>query len=208
MNGKFDLVVLADILYYRAAGESFDDMAARVADLLPPGGVCIVVNHYFIWDEPTRMSRRIFASLRRAKGLRVAATRWRPFYLAMRLIKEERTAENPSNAPISVAARLRALALTVVGLCLIAAIGYWNDLRQVGASIVRAGWTLPVIVAIHLTQLFLSALAWRLLMGEGAPSAFAVFPLCAGCARASIRCFHWRRSVVSWSVSGWPPAMA
>lgn len=176
MNGKFDLVVLADILYYRAAGEPFDDMAARIADLLLPGGVCVVVNHYFIWDEPTRLSRRIFASLRHAQGLHVAATRWRPFYLAMLLVKEEGAGEFPDPAPPSVAVRLRALALMVAGLCLIAAIG-WNDLRPVGAGIVRAGWTLPVIVAIHLTQLFLSALAWGLLMGAHAPSAFAVFRL-------------------------------
>jgi putative membrane protein len=176
MNGKFDLVVLADILYYKAAGESFDDVAARIADLLLPGGVCIVVNHYFIWDEPTRLSRSIFASFRGAKGLRVAATRWRPFYLAVQLVKEERCGETPEVAPLSVTARLRTLVLTVAGLCLIAAIG-WNNLRPVGAAIIRAGWTLPIIVAIHLTQLFLSALAWRRLMGKGAPSAFAVFRL-------------------------------
>lgn len=175
MNGKFDLVVLADILYYKAAGGSFDDMAARITDLLLPGGVCIVVNHYFIWDEPTRLSRRIFASFRGAKGLRVAATRWRPFYLAMQLVKKKRPGETPEVA-LSVTARLRTLVLTVAGLCLIAAIG-WNNLRPIGAAMVRAGWTLPIIVAIHLTQLFLSALAWRGLMGEGAPSALAIFRL-------------------------------
>ncbi|HEV7960491.1 MAG TPA: lysylphosphatidylglycerol synthase domain-containing protein [Rhizomicrobium sp.] len=174
MNGKFDLVVLADILYYKAAGESFDGMAARIAELLLPGGVCIVVNHYFVWDEPTRLSRRIFASLRRAKALHVAATNWRPFYLTMQLVKGGR--DVPDNPRLPVMARLRPLALAVAGLCLIAAIG-WNDLRPVGAGIVRAGWTLPVIVAIHLTQLFLSAMAWRLLMGGRAPSAFTVFRL-------------------------------
>jgi SAM-dependent methyltransferase len=85
MNGTFDLVMLADTLYYApiVTDAAFRIIAARVADLLMPGGICVVVNHYFIWDEPTILSRRIFAAFRQAPELQFLAQHWRPFYHTM-----------------------------------------------------------------------------------------------------------------------------
>jgi SAM-dependent methyltransferase len=87
MNGKFDLVMLADILYYAPSGtdESYRRIAGRMADLLVPGGLCMLVNHYFIWDEPTQMSRRMHRAFRQDSKFKILGQRWRPFYFAMML---------------------------------------------------------------------------------------------------------------------------
>ncbi len=37
----------------------------------------------------------------------------------------------------------------------------WADLAAIGQAVRRALWTLPILIAIHLLQLFLSSLAWR-----------------------------------------------
>ncbi|HET9018311.1 MAG TPA: lysylphosphatidylglycerol synthase domain-containing protein [Acetobacteraceae bacterium] len=41
---------------------------------------------------------------------------------------------------------------------------------DVAEEVLRAGWALPACIAIHLTTLFLSAMAWRRLDGGGAPT--------------------------------------
>jgi 2-polyprenyl-3-methyl-5-hydroxy-6-metoxy-1,4-benzoquinol methylase len=62
LNGRFDLVVIADTLYYLSP---LDDsrlkaISARVADLLMPGGICLLANHFFFSADPdSRLSRRI-----------------------------------------------------------------------------------------------------------------------------------------------------
>ncbi|MBX9846943.1 MAG: hypothetical protein K2Z80_34565 [Xanthobacteraceae bacterium] len=52
--GGFNLVAVADVLYYLSP---LDDarlkaLAARVADLLAPGGICLLANHYFFGMPP------------------------------------------------------------------------------------------------------------------------------------------------------------
>ena len=42
--------------------------------------------------------------------------------------------------------------------------GLWEDLARAGAGAVQALWTVPAVVAIHLVQLLLSALGWRVLV--------------------------------------------
>ena len=44
------------------------------------------------------------------------------------------------------------------------AAGVWGDLARVGSGAVQALWTVPAAVAVHLVQLLLSALGWRVLV--------------------------------------------
>ena len=44
------------------------------------------------------------------------------------------------------------------------AAGVWGDLARAGSAAVRALWTVPAALAVHLVQLLLSALGWRVLV--------------------------------------------
>jgi len=62
LNGQFDLVVVADTLYYLAplSDDLLKTLSARLADLLMPGGLCLLANHFFFAaDSDSRLSRRI-----------------------------------------------------------------------------------------------------------------------------------------------------
>ena len=82
--GTFDLVAVADVLYYISP---LDDarlraLAERIADLLAPGGICLLANHYFFGaDRDSRRSRRIHRAFARSSRLAVLAEHRRPFYL-------------------------------------------------------------------------------------------------------------------------------
>ena len=56
-----------------------------------------------------------------------------------------------------------ALALGVLGCAGWLAGSLWGDLAQAGPGAVQALWTVPAAMAIHLVQLWLSALGWRVL---------------------------------------------
>ena len=63
-----------------------------------------------------------------------------------------------------------------LGLGAIAALGIvasvaasWQGLGAVGASVLRAAWLLPALVALHLGQLFLAGLCWRVLFADAVP---------------------------------------
>jgi len=90
MNGQFDLVVLADVLYYvpSETGDTLKTITRRIAKLLTPGGCCAIVNHYFLWDQPTRSSKRIYAAFQRTPGVRVVRRYWVPFFSVVILEKE------------------------------------------------------------------------------------------------------------------------
>lgn len=83
-NRSFDLVVVADVLYYLSP---LDDallkaIATRIANLLTPGGICMLANHYFFWLDPeSRRSRRIHDAFNLSTGLISQTEYWRPFYL-------------------------------------------------------------------------------------------------------------------------------
>jgi 2-polyprenyl-3-methyl-5-hydroxy-6-metoxy-1,4-benzoquinol methylase len=85
LDGGFDLVVIADTLYYLPP--PLDDamlggLALRVARLLRPGGVCMIANHFFSGlDADSRVSRRIHAAFAASPALRVLSEHRRPFYL-------------------------------------------------------------------------------------------------------------------------------
>ncbi len=56
-------------------------------------------------------------------------------------------------------------------------VGVWDDVVAAGSDVVRALWTVPAIVALHLVQLLLSALGWRMLFVQAPIGAGAFFRL-------------------------------
>ncbi len=84
LDGKFDLVTIADSIYYLA---NLDDdvlkvLATRVAELLAPNGVCLLANHYFFGtDLDSKVSRRIHDAFQWSSRFRHLSDHWRPFYL-------------------------------------------------------------------------------------------------------------------------------
>lgn len=85
LDGQFDLVVIADTLYYLPApitAEVLATVACRVSELLRPGGVCLLANHYFFsFDPDSKISRRIHDAFATSPRFRSIANTWRPFYL-------------------------------------------------------------------------------------------------------------------------------
>ena len=84
LDGVFDLVVIADTLYYLDATDDafLATIAARIARLMAPGGLCLLANHYFFRADPdSRLSRRIHDAFAATPALAIHAEHWRPFYL-------------------------------------------------------------------------------------------------------------------------------
>ena len=85
MDGRFDLVVIADTLYYLPQPISdavLKATALRAAALLAPGGICLLANHYFFSaDSDSRLSRRIHDAFAWSPGFQVQSEHRRPFYL-------------------------------------------------------------------------------------------------------------------------------
>jgi SAM-dependent methyltransferase len=85
LDGSFDLVVVADTLYYMDAVDdlSLKTVVSRIAGLLAPGGLLLIANHYFFAaDRDSRLSRRIHDAFSWSPNLAVVAAHRRPFYLA------------------------------------------------------------------------------------------------------------------------------
>ena len=89
LDGQFDLVVIADVLYYLPppiTAEVLKKTATRIAKLLVPGGLCMLVNHYFFSLDPdSRLSRRIHDAFISSPHFRVTSQRRRPFYIVSML---------------------------------------------------------------------------------------------------------------------------
>ncbi len=85
LDGGFDLLVVADTLYYLPpplADDTLKALAQRLARLLRPGGVCLLANHYFSGaDADSRLSRRIHQAFTWSPSLHLTASYRRPFYL-------------------------------------------------------------------------------------------------------------------------------
>jgi SAM-dependent methyltransferase len=85
LNGRFDLLVIADTLYYLPPplqDATLKALAQRLALLLRPGGVCLLANHYFSGaDADSRLSRRIHQAFAWSPALTLTAEHRRPFYL-------------------------------------------------------------------------------------------------------------------------------
>ena len=87
---QFDLIVLADTLYYLAplSDDRLKTIAAKMHDLLAPGGVLLLVNHFFFTVDPaSRTTRKIHNSFRWARGLNQIAEQKCAFFLATLLEK-------------------------------------------------------------------------------------------------------------------------
>ncbi len=85
LDGGFDLIVIADTLYYLDAvdDQSLKTIAARIARLAAPGGLCLIADHYFFSaDRDSRLSRRIHDAFAWSPGFSVVSRHRRPFYLA------------------------------------------------------------------------------------------------------------------------------
>ena len=91
LNKRFDLVVLADTIYYLAPldTELLRRLALRIADLLSPGGICLIANHFFFSaDSDSRTSRRIHDTFSASPRFNVVSHHRKPFYLVT--VLEER----------------------------------------------------------------------------------------------------------------------
>ena len=85
MDGCFDLVAIADTIYYLPrplTDATLKTLATRVSRLLVPGGVCLLANHYFFAADPdSRVTRRIHHAFAWSPGFTVLSEHRRPFYL-------------------------------------------------------------------------------------------------------------------------------
>lgn len=84
MDGRFDLIVLADTLNYVSplSDDALKGIRRRVAGLLMPGGVLLLTHHYFCDLDPgSRMSRVIHNAFRWAPELKLIREYRKPFYL-------------------------------------------------------------------------------------------------------------------------------
>ena len=92
LDGRFDLVVVADTLYYLSplGDDLLKTLSARIADLLAPGGVCLLVNHFFFSaDAESRRSRRIHDAFAWSHRFSVHSHDRRAFFIATLLGRSE-----------------------------------------------------------------------------------------------------------------------
>jgi SAM-dependent methyltransferase len=85
MNGRFDLIVVADTLYYLSplGDELLKSICARISALLMPGGICLLANHFFFSADPdSRLSRRIHDAFRWSPHFGVVSQHRHAFFIA------------------------------------------------------------------------------------------------------------------------------
>jgi SAM-dependent methyltransferase len=84
-DASFDLVVIADVLYYLSPMEDavLLRVVERIAALVTPGGLCLLANHFFFrFDPESKRSRRIHDAFRSSRLFESEKDVQRPFYLA------------------------------------------------------------------------------------------------------------------------------
>ncbi len=85
LDGMFDLVAIADTIYYLPrplTDATLKALAMRVSRLLQPGGVCLLANHFFFAADPeSRVTRRIHQAFAWSPGFTLISEHRRPFYL-------------------------------------------------------------------------------------------------------------------------------
>jgi 2-polyprenyl-3-methyl-5-hydroxy-6-metoxy-1,4-benzoquinol methylase len=83
---RYDLIVIADVLYYALAQDdtpALEAIALRVTACLAPGGLVLLADHYFFGlDAASRRTRAIHGVFRQASMLHQRAEHRRCFYLA------------------------------------------------------------------------------------------------------------------------------
>ena len=94
LNGRFDLVVVADAIYYLPPpiqDATLKQIAVRISDLLTPEGVLLLVNHYFgIPNSQTHLTHRIHRAFQWTPTLTLMAEHRRAFYLATLLCRDDK----------------------------------------------------------------------------------------------------------------------
>jgi hypothetical protein len=73
------------VLYYlsRLDDEILKTVIDRISDLLSPGGICLLANHFFFSADPdSRISRNIHNAFKRSPRLAVESEHRRVFFLA------------------------------------------------------------------------------------------------------------------------------
>jgi len=81
----FDLITVLDVLYYlpNLSDDVLKSVAEQIETLLAPGGLLLLVNHFFFRVDPaSRQTRRIHDSFRRNSSLQIVSENKRAFYLA------------------------------------------------------------------------------------------------------------------------------
>ena len=68
------------------------------------------------------------------------------------------------------------LAIAIGGAALIGLVA-WAGARTIGHEVLEAGWAIPATLALHLFQLWLSAVAWRISVGQRRPGLGRYFRL-------------------------------
>lgn len=90
LDGRFDLVVVADVLYYLQpmSDATLKAMALRIGALLAPGGLCLLANHFFFDIDPdSRLSRRIHQAFAWSPAFELESEHRRAFFLASLLTR-------------------------------------------------------------------------------------------------------------------------
>jgi predicted TPR repeat methyltransferase len=85
LNGQFDLVVIADVLYYLSPLDEMvlTSVVRRIADLLSVGGTCLLANHFFFSaDKDSKVSRKIHRAFSDSPRFAVMSEHRRAFFLA------------------------------------------------------------------------------------------------------------------------------
>jgi SAM-dependent methyltransferase len=91
-DATFDLIILADTLYYiePLTNAGLKAIAGNISSRLRPGGLLLVVNHYFFGiDAASRSTRAIHDAFRWAPALDCVAEHRRAFFLATLLRRSD-----------------------------------------------------------------------------------------------------------------------
>lgn len=90
--GQFDLVVLADTIYYLPdlSDGGLQSVREKVLSMLAPNGILLAVNHsFFQFDPHSRMTRKIHACFKWGKGMHLESQHRRPFFLVSVLKRKQ-----------------------------------------------------------------------------------------------------------------------
>ena len=101
LNGQFDLLVVADTLYYLEplSDDLLKTLSARLADLLMPGGLCLLANHFFFAaDSDSRLTRRIHDAFTSSPRFTALSHHRKAFFLATLLTSKD-SGPTPPPAP-------------------------------------------------------------------------------------------------------------
>jgi SAM-dependent methyltransferase len=85
LDGQFDLLVIADTLYYLSplSDDLLKTLSMRLARLLTPEGICVLANHFFFAaDAESRVSRRIHDAFCWSQGFDLLSQHRKAFFLA------------------------------------------------------------------------------------------------------------------------------